>query len=376
MPKARAGSFPGAVGSSGYCRQPPSARQAQPDAQPDLRRRSRARPSSLPSLLGPAAFLIRPQTDPIAMADPKPPRDASSPGAWSGRFGEPVAPLVKRYTASVDFDCRLAAVDIAGSLAHARMLAAAGVLAHDDLAAIERGMETIRGEVERGEFAWSPDLEDVHFNIEHRLTALVGEAGKRLHTGRSRNDQVATDLRLWLRGAIDALLVSLAALRARVHRPRGGSRRHDHARLYPSAGRATGHFRSPSARLRSHVRPRRRALRRLPPPREPAAAGKRGARRHELPDRPPARGRRARVRGPLRQFDRRRVRPRLRRRIHRCRRAGDDPRVAVRRGARLVDESALRLRHAGGPLLHRARRSCRRRRIRTSRSSPAARPAG
>jgi len=147
------------------------------------------------------------------MADPKPPRDATSPGGWSGRFGEPVSPLVRRYTASVDFDRRLATVDIAGSLAHARMLAATGVLTHDDLTAIERGMETIRGEVERGEFPWSADLEDVHFNIEKRLTALVGDAGKRLHTGRSRNDQVATDLRLWLREAIDALTAGLAALR-------------------------------------------------------------------------------------------------------------------------------------------------------------------
>ncbi len=147
------------------------------------------------------------------MADPKPPHDASSPGGWSGRFGEPVSPLVKRYTASVDFDCRLAAADIAGSLAHARMLAAASVLAPADLAAIERGMEVIRGEVERGEFPWSSDLEDVHFNIEKRLTALVGDAGKRLHTGRSRNDQVATDLRLWLREAIDGLVAGLAALR-------------------------------------------------------------------------------------------------------------------------------------------------------------------
>ena len=135
------------------------------------------------------------------MAEPKPPRDARAPDGWSGRFGEPVATLVKRYTASVDFDRRLALVDIRGSLAHARMLTAVDVLSAADLAAIESGMATIRGEVERGEFPWSRDLEDVHFNIEKRLTSLVGDAGKRLHTGRSRNDQVATDLRLWLREA-------------------------------------------------------------------------------------------------------------------------------------------------------------------------------
>ena len=151
------------------------------------------------------------------MADSKPPREnppgAPAPDGWSGRFGEPVAELVKRYTASVDFDRRLAAVDIRGSLAHARMLAAVGVLSADDLAAIEGGMETIRAEVERGEFPWSRELEDVHFNIERRLTSLVGDAGKKLHTGRSRNDQVATDLRLWLRESIDALIDGLTALR-------------------------------------------------------------------------------------------------------------------------------------------------------------------
>jgi argininosuccinate lyase len=146
------------------------------------------------------------------MVDPKSPHDTPA-GGWSGRFGEPVADRVKRYTASVDFDRRLAAVDIDGSLAHARMLTAVGVLAAADLAAIERGMEAIRGEIERGEFAWSRDLEDVHLNIEHRLTTLVGDAGKRLHTARSRNDQVATDLRLWLRGEIDALTGGLAGLR-------------------------------------------------------------------------------------------------------------------------------------------------------------------
>jgi argininosuccinate lyase len=146
------------------------------------------------------------------MASPKPPPDAASVG-WSGRFAEPVAERVKRFTASVDFDRRLAAVDIAGSLAHARMLSAVGVLSAADLGSIERGMETIRGEIARGEFAWSRDFEDVHLNIEHRLTVLAGDAGKRLHTARSRNDQVATDLRLWLRGAIDSLQDDLAALR-------------------------------------------------------------------------------------------------------------------------------------------------------------------
>jgi len=120
---------------------------------------------------------------------------------------------MQRFNASTDFDRRLAKVDIAASLAHARMLSATGILAAADLVAIERGMREIAAEIERGEFVWRRELEDVHSNIEQRLIALVGDAGKRLHTARSRNDQVATDLRLWLREAIDALALELRALR-------------------------------------------------------------------------------------------------------------------------------------------------------------------
>ncbi len=133
--------------------------------------------------------------------------------AWSARFSEPVSELVKRYTASVFFDKRLALFDIEGSLAHADMLAAQGIISAQDLADIQRGMTQIRGEIERGEFEWQLDLEDVHLNIEARLTALIGDAGKRLHTGRSRNDQVATDIRLWLRSEIDRIGDHLGDLR-------------------------------------------------------------------------------------------------------------------------------------------------------------------
>ncbi|HSV45559.1 MAG TPA: argininosuccinate lyase [Ramlibacter sp.] len=132
--------------------------------------------------------------------------------AWSALFSEPMSDLVKRYTSSVFFDKRLWQADIQGSLAHAGMLAAQKVISAQDLAAIEKGMAQIRAEIESGAFEWKLDLEDVHLNIEARLTALVGDAGKRLHTGRSRNDQVATDVRLWLRGEIDligGLLVDL-----------------------------------------------------------------------------------------------------------------------------------------------------------------------
>jgi hypothetical protein len=139
------------------------------------------------------------------MADHSATQDGTAK-AWSGRFTEPVSDLVKRYTASVFFDNRMAAQDIRGSLAHATMLARQGIIGATDLADIERGMAQIAGEIERGEFNWNLDDEDVHLNIEKRLTALVGDAGKRLHTGRSRNDQVATDIRLWLRDAIDTIL--------------------------------------------------------------------------------------------------------------------------------------------------------------------------
>lgn len=136
--------------------------------------------------------------------------------AWSGRFDEPVAELVKRYTASVDFDKRLARFDIQGSIAHARMLGAQQIISAQDVAAIEQGLGEILQEIEAGNFEWLLDLEDVHLNIEKRLTDKIGDAGKRLHTGRSRNDQVATDVRLWLRATVDDVLAGVKALQLSV----------------------------------------------------------------------------------------------------------------------------------------------------------------
>jgi len=138
---------------------------------------------------------------------------ANKAQAWSARFAEPVDELVQRYTASIGFDHRFALVDIEGSLAHAEMLATQKIITAADLADIQKGMAQIKGEIEAGQFEWQLALEDVHLNIEARLTALIGDAGKRLHTGRSRNDQVATDLRLWLRSNIDEIQTSLAVLR-------------------------------------------------------------------------------------------------------------------------------------------------------------------
>ena len=139
---------------------------------------------------------------------------ANKAQAWSARFAEPVDELVQRYTASIGFDHRFALVDIEGSLAHAEMLAKQKIISAADLADIQKGMAQIKGEIDAGQFEWQLALEDVHLNIEARLTALIGDAGKRLHTGRSRNDQVATDLRLWLRSNIDEIQGSLTALRS------------------------------------------------------------------------------------------------------------------------------------------------------------------
>jgi argininosuccinate lyase len=135
---------------------------------------------------------------------------------WSGRFSEPVAELVKQYTASVNFDRRLAPFDIQGSIAHAQMLGAQGIISADDVQAIERGLGEILAEILAGTFVWSLDLEDVHLNIEKRLTEKIGDAGKRLHTGRSRNDQVATDVRLWLRATLDEVQNAIRALQVSI----------------------------------------------------------------------------------------------------------------------------------------------------------------
>ncbi len=124
---------------------------------------------------------------------------------WSGRFSETTDSFIERFTASVGFDARLYRQDIAGSIAHATMLAEAGVLTEEEARQITGGLEDIRADIEHGRFAWSVELEDVHMNIEAALTERIGEVGKKLHTGRSRNDQVATDLRLCVRDEIDAI---------------------------------------------------------------------------------------------------------------------------------------------------------------------------
>lgn len=133
---------------------------------------------------------------------------------WGGRFNEATDEFVSRFTASASFDSRLFAHDIKGSLAHARMLLAAGVLSQAEHQQIQSGLVAIEADIEAGNFEWSIALEDVHMNIEAALTEKIGEAGKKLHTGRSRNDQVATDIRLWLRDEIDAIDAELVRLQS------------------------------------------------------------------------------------------------------------------------------------------------------------------
>jgi len=132
--------------------------------------------------------------------------------SWGGRFSEPTDAFVARYTASVDFDQRMYAHDIQGSIAHAKMLTKVGVLTQAECDDILRGLEEVRIEIERGDFNWSIELEDVHMNIEAALTAKIGITGKKLHTGRSRNDQVATDIRLYLRDEVDNICTELTRL--------------------------------------------------------------------------------------------------------------------------------------------------------------------
>ena len=138
--------------------------------------------------------------------------DQSTNVSWGGRFSEPTDAFVARYTASVEFDQRMYRQDIQGSVAHATMLCKVGVLTEQERDDIIQGLSEIQADIEAGNFQWSVELEDVHMNIEAALTAKIGITGKKLHTGRSRNDQVATDIRLYMRDEIDVISAELTRL--------------------------------------------------------------------------------------------------------------------------------------------------------------------
>ena len=214
------------------------------------------------------------------------------------------------------------------------MLVAQNILSPQDGAAIAAGLEQIRAEIDGGSFVFSDAHEDIHLNVEARLTELIGPVAGRLHTARSRNDQVATDFKLWLRAAIDRLDGRDARLAAGADRPRRGGSRYGDAGLHPSADRPAGDLRPSSDGLCRDGRARPRPARRLPAPPERVAARRRGARRHLVPDRPRRDRRGARLRPAGGEFARRRLGPRFRDRISRRRGARRHASVALCRGDR------------------------------------------
>ena len=172
---------------------------------------------------------------------------------WGGRFAAGPGALMQAINVSIGFDQRLAAQDIAGSKAHSDMLAAQGIISAEDRDAIHGGLDEIGAEIAAGTFPWSAELEDIHLNIEARLKDKIGEAGGRLHTGRSRNDQVATDFRLWVREHVE-FSKPIDGAHFSACRPSRCQCRHDHARLHTSTIRTARHIWSPHARLCGDVR--------------------------------------------------------------------------------------------------------------------------
>lgn len=164
---------------------------------------------------------------------------------WGGRFSEATDAFVAEFTASVQFDQRFYKQDIAGSIAHATMLAKVGVLTEQERDDIINGLNTIQTEIEAGQFEWRIDLEDVHMNIESRLTQRIGITGKKLHTGRSRNDQVATDIRLYVRDEIDAILELLKKITKRYFEYCCSKHAHHYAGLHPLTNSTACDFWSP-----------------------------------------------------------------------------------------------------------------------------------
>ena len=205
---------------------------------------------------------------------------------WGGRFSASPDAIMEEINASIDFDRHLFRQDIAASKAHAAMLAKQGIITADDARKIARGLDTILSEIESGKFEFKRALEDIHMNVESRLAELIGPAAGRLHTARSRNDQVATDFRLWMRDAIDRLDQALGAYQQALAREGVGACRHRDAGLHPSADRPAGHLRPSSAGLCRDGRARPRPVRRCAQAAERIPARRRRARRHRLPDRP------------------------------------------------------------------------------------------
>ena len=205
---------------------------------------------------------------------------------WGGRFSSSPDAIMEAINASIDVDRHLYRQDIAASKAHAAMLAQQGIITADDASKIAAGLDTILSEIEQGKFEFQRALEDVHMNVESRLAELIGAAAGRLHTARSRNDQVATDFKLWMRDTIDALDTELAAFQTRARREGAGTCRHRDAGAHASADRAAGDLRPSSARLCRDGRARPRPLCRCAQATERMSARLGGAGRHVVSARP------------------------------------------------------------------------------------------
>ena len=181
---------------------------------------------------------------------------------WGGRFKSGPAAIMEEINTSIDIDKRLWVHDLEGSDAHAAMLAASRIIGKADADAIRKGLKTIGREIRSGKFPFRREFEDIHMNVEARLAELIGEAAGRLHTARSRNDQVATDFRLFVREACAHADKGLLELQRALRQAGPEAREDDHARLHPHAAGAAGHVRASLPRLRRDVRARPRALRR------------------------------------------------------------------------------------------------------------------
>ena len=205
---------------------------------------------------------------------------------WGGRFTQRTDQNVETFSSSVSFDRKLYRHDIAGSIAHAHMLSEVGILRDSEFDAIRTGLQKILEQIESGDFEWSDELEDVHMNIEMRLTEDIGEAGKKLHTARSRNDQVATDLRLYTRESIDRIVEELNAFQKSLMNLAEVEADTIIAGLYPSASGATGHARSPPDGMVRNARPGPIALYRRAGESKPIALGRGRTGRNKLSDRP------------------------------------------------------------------------------------------
>ena len=273
--------------------------------------------------------------------------------ARSGRFAGERAPAFVALNSSLALDWRLWPEDIEGSVAHARALRGAGILSAAELEAIEDGLAAVGREIESGAFVPADADEDVHMAIERRLTELIGDAGARLHTGRSRNDQVVTDVRLHLRRVVERQDAALAALQELLARAGGRPRRDGAAGVHAPAARP-GHVAGAApAGVLLDARARPLAARGRPAGLPRAAARGRRRGRPRLRSRPRGRGGRPRLRARRRELARRGRRPRLRRRLPRRRGAARRAHLAARRRARPVGERRVRLRAPAGRLRRR-----------------------